>query len=112
VWSIPRLWVSTQTIALQNIILVQFNRREKHVFADKSEGEDVSNNQLPDMSTLKGLAAVIIGIILIALAHSIIIHMMLFVSGLLLMYYGFNLLNITGVKTILASIKNYCAKWF
>ena len=62
----------------------------------------------PNMDVLKGLLSIIFGIILIALAYKVIVAVLLLLSGLILIYYGLEVLKITwATKSIDEIIKRF-----
>ncbi len=67
---------------------------------------------MPDLRIVKGLIAVMLGIICIMLAHSIIIKMVCFIVGLFLIYYGLSILNIQVLQQGMNTIKSYCQRFF
>lgn len=48
--------------------------------------------------TIKGIAALVIGVILIALAYDVIFKILFFFSGLFLVYYGLAMLKMEQVR--------------
>ena len=59
--------------------------------------KEKKEQNMPNMSALKGLLAIIFGIIGIVLAYKIIISVMLFFAGFILLYYGIGVLKLTAV---------------
>jgi len=55
------------------------------------EGGNRSN--MPNMKVVKGLLAILLGIILIVSASRIVLHIVLFATGIMLTYYGLVILN-------------------
>ena len=48
--------------------------------------------------SIKGIVALIIGVILIALAYKVILHILFFFCGLFLVYYGLAMLKMEQVR--------------
>jgi sulfite exporter TauE/SafE len=63
---------------------------------------------------IKGIVALVIGVILIALAYKVILQVLFFFSGLFLVYYGLSMLKMEQVRVsidnILHSIKEHLPK--
>ena len=55
------------------------------------------NGNIPDLNVVKGILAIIFGAIFIGLAYRIILSIILFVTGLMLIYYGLAILNVKKV---------------
>ncbi len=70
----------------------------------------MENKNLPDMTVIKGIIAVCLGIILIICSYSIMLRMLCFVAGALLVYYGVCLLNIPAINNALSYIKTHIQK--
>lgn len=64
--------------------------------------------------TIKGIVALIIGVILIALAYKVILQIMFFFCGLFLVYYGLAMLKMEQIRvaidTSLQTIKQHLPK--
>jgi len=62
----------------------------------------------PNIEVVKGLLAIILGVIFIAFAHQVIVGVSLLLVGLILIYYGLRMLKITWVtKSIEEIIKKF-----
>lgn len=72
----------------------------------------MNGSQIPNMNVVKGLLAVAFGVIFIIFAYSIVLRMFFFLSGILLVYYGLQLLNLQAVNDGLATVKNFVQKFF
>jgi hypothetical protein len=68
--------------------------------------------EVPNMTVIKGLIAVTFGITFIFFAYTIILRMIFFMCGLLLTYYGLQLLNITVFNDAIKNIRAYLKKYF
>lgn len=69
------------------------------------KGDRMNNHQQQSISTIKGALAIAFGIMFMIFAYTIVVRMILFISGALLFYYGLQLLNIPGVNNIVAKFK-------
>lgn len=78
----------------------------------KTESKSDSCCDLPNMQVIKGLIAVFLGVLCLMLAHKVIVSMMVFIAGLVLVYYGLVMLKMTQVTNFLdkclEKIKIFC----
>lgn len=72
----------------------------------------MSLNNLPDLTVVKGVVAMAVGIMCIVFAYGIIMRMMCFVAGIGLVYYGLRMLNIPSLNGLLARVKAYWTQLF
>ena len=72
----------------------------------------MNQNNLPDLTIVKGVVCMALGIMLVAFATSIIIRMTCFVAGLGFIYIGLRMLNIPGLNNRFSLIRSYCQKFF
>ena len=72
------------------------------------------NGQSCNTDVIKGIVALVIGVILIALAYGIILQILFFFCGLFLVYYGLAMLKMEQVRiaidTSLQTIKQHLPK--
>ena len=72
----------------------------------------MNQNNLPDLTIVKGVIAMALGLMCIVFAYGIIMRMMFFVAGTGLVYYGLRLLNIPALNNVLTLIKAYWNRLF
>lgn len=72
----------------------------------------MNDKETPNMNLIKGLIATVIGFMLLLFAYSIILRMIFFTCGVLLIYYGLNMLNIPAISKVLATIKVQLQRFF
>lgn len=67
---------------------------------DNKKSKEQNNNccDLPNINVIKGLVAIFLGTLFILIAHKIIVHALLLVSGFGLIYYGLATLNINQIN--------------
>jgi hypothetical protein len=65
-----------------------------------------------NMGMLKGLIALIVGVIFILMAYKIIAHLVLFFAGVALVYYGLTVLKIEKVQTYSCAIAEKIKKFW
>ena len=67
---------------------------------------------VPNMSVVKGVLAIIFGLLLVVFAHKIILQIIFFVSGLFLIYYGLVVLKIRQVTDYIDSVVSKVRRFF
>jgi len=67
-------------------------------------------NNLPNMTVVKGLIAILLGLILIMMSYRVIVRMLFFLGGILLIYYGLQILNIPAINNALGATKQFFKK--
>ena len=76
--------------------------------------ESCGNGPCNNGDAIKGIVALVIGVILIALAYKVILQVLFFFSGLFLVYYGLSMLKMEQVKVsidnVFQSIKAHLPK--
>jgi hypothetical protein len=72
----------------------------------------MNDKETPNMNLIKGLIATVIGFMLLLFAYSIILRMIFFTCGVLLIYYGLNMLNIPAISKVLTTIKVQLQRFF
>ncbi len=64
---------------------------------------------IPNLDTVKGILALVFGLLLLGVAFKIILHVVLFVTGFMLIYYGLAVLKIKQatdyIDIVIAKIK-------
>jgi len=71
----------------------------------------MSKNEMPDLTTIKGLIATAVGVIFIVMSYSVILKTLLFVTGVVLVYYGIQMLNITALNHFLSTVKSHIKRF-
>lgn len=60
---------------------------------------------------IKGIAAIVVGVMFILMAHKVIVNLILFVVGSVLVYYGLMKLNVekinSNIATLIEKIKKF-----
>ena len=69
------------------------------------------NNGLHNIAALKGLFAVIMGLMLIVFSYGVILKMILFSLGFLLLYYGLQTLNIKALESALHTVHSHIKRF-
>jgi hypothetical protein len=70
----------------------------------------MDGQNMPNMRVVKGLLATSLGVIFMLYAYKMIIHVILFTTGALLVYYGLLMLNIPVVTNVLHKVKSFFVK--
>ncbi len=60
---------------------------------------------------IKGLFAILLGLMLIFFSNTITMRMIFFGGGIFLIYYGFKMLNIPAVNNFFANVKGYIQRF-
>lgn len=68
------------------------------------------NKDMLNVTTAKGVLAVLVGLVFIFSASSIVIRMLFLAAGVFLMYYGLQMLNIPIVNNALNKVKDLIQK--
>ena len=63
-----------------------------------------------NINFVKGLLVTAFGALFMIFAYTIIFRMILFICGALLLFYGLQLLNISGLNKVIHAIKGYVNK--
>ena len=70
-----------------------------------------SGDPMPNMDVLKGLLAIVFGLMFVVFAAKIILNVIFFIAGIALVYYGLRVLNLRQatdyVDRIFARIKQF-----
>ncbi len=70
----------------------------------------MDGQNMPNMKMIKGILATAVGIIFMLYAYKMIVHVILFTTGALLVYYGLLMLNIPAVTSVLHKVKSFLSK--
>lgn len=60
---------------------------------------------------IKGLFAILLGLMLIFFSNTITMRRIFFCGGIFLIYYGFKMLNIAAVNNFFANVKGYIQRF-
>ncbi|MFH1831187.1 MAG: hypothetical protein ABH827_00120 [bacterium] len=73
-------------------------------------GTDGNKPSIPNLNIIKGILAIIFGLVFVIWAYKIIFDMILFIAGAMLIYYGLVILKVKPITDVIdhvaAKIKN------
>lgn len=77
-----------------------------------NNNEGNGDSKMPNMNVVKGLLAIIFGVMFMVFAYKIILNIIFFVAGLMLIYYGLLILNMKHVLDYVDQLVNKIKRLF